>query len=417
MFARRLCLVYGAGMRRTVATALGLVTVLGLVAACGQQPAQPQGDPQSEPGSARWMETTFADHSDRTLGQMLIPGTHDSGTSQIRVTPPCTKELIAGQPTTFKIGSDMDPCVVAGLARSQDQNFDGQLRGGVRYLDMRVGVPADQLIPATPTPSPQPEDPLSVPLVLQHSFVSQPLNEGLTQILEFVAKHPREQIILDFQHFDLPGPASVNQYYVNALNSVLHDFVPATHEGRSVCDSAWSSDVITTPDAQLSTKVTLKQAWDANKSLVVLFPKGVMPKDPCYRNRDVAIMSLWPNTEDPATSLSYNLAELKDRKARLAASPQKCTDKDGNNWCGLYVSQVQLTFQDATAVACAFHPQQKCSLYAYSQLINNGMAGTMTNWRMKQKLPVNIIIVDFYNIANPSIVDAFIQMNKELVGP
>lgn len=402
-------------MRRSLAIALGLVALLGFIASCGQQPAQPQSDSQSEPGSATWMETTFANHPEWTLGQMLIPGTHDSGTSQIQVNPPCTKELIAGQPTTFKIGSDVDPCVVAGMARSQDQNFDGQLRGGVRYLDMRVGVPADQLIASTPTPSPQPEDPLSVPLVLQHSFVSQPLNEGLSQILEFVAKHPREQIILDFQHFDLPGPAAVNQYYVNALNTVLHDLVPRGNAGRSVCDSAWSRDVITTPDAQLSSKVTLKQVWDANKSIVVLFPKGVMPADPCYRNRDVAIMSLWPNTEDPATSLSYNLAELKDRKARLAASPQRCTDGDGNNWCGFYVSQVQLTFQDATAVECAIHPQRKCSLYAYSQLINNGMAGTMTNWRMKQKLPVNIIIVDYYNLANPSIVDAFIEMNRQLV--
>lgn len=397
----------------TVAAAA--LMIMAFVAGCGQQPAQPDSNPQSEPGSATWMETTFANNSDWTLGQMMIPGTHDSGTAGIRVNPPCTTEIIAGQPRTIKLGSGIDPCVVAGMARSQEQNFDGQLRGGVRYLDMRVGVPADQLIPATPTPSPQPEDPLSVPLVLQHSFVSQPLTEGLSQILDFVAKHPREQVILDFQHFDLPGPAAVDQYYVNALNVMLHDFVPLTDGARSVCDAAWTSDVITAPDAQLSSNVTLKQAWDANRSLVVLFPKGVMPTEPCYRNRDVAIMSLWPNTEDPATSINYNLAELKDRKARLAASPQQCTDKKGNNWCGFYVSQVQLTFQDATAAECTVHPQQKCSLYAYSQLINNRMADIMTSWRMTQKLPANIIIVDFYNIASPSIVDRYIELNKQLV--
>jgi hypothetical protein len=145
----------------------------------------------------------------------------------------------------------------------------------------------------------------------------------------------------------------------------------------------------------------------------VLFPAGDMPTRPCYRNRDQALLSLWPNTDDPAYSTSYNIDVLEQRAARMKSGD--CVDDIGQNWCGLLVSQLQLTFRAGTFVRCINGQASPCSLFAYSQMVNNAIADEFHSWRFKDDLPTNIAMVDFYQVSRPSIPRNLIADNWRVV--
>ncbi len=388
---------------------------LGLAACGGGNGAEPANSSASAAalGPDRWMEAVYADHPDTPLGKLVIPGTHDSGSYGINVNAPCPLVPAAGTNVGIDAISATNPCAAAGMYRAQDQNLTAQLQAGIRYLDLRVSIPrSDSSTTTSPAPS---ADPAQIPFVLEHEFVSTPLKGALDEILTFAESHPKEQVILDFQHIDLAKDAD-KTYFYTGLQSLLKNYAPT---GASpVCDSSWNADKLQLTPAKLS-GVTLGQAWDAGSNLVVLVPNGTLPADPCYFERNDAIMSQWPNTEDPATSVSDNQQQLVERQQRLAANPQQCAGdgKDvsqGNNWCGFFVNQMQLTFQPATFVRCIQDTQPDCSLYAYAEKSNNAVPTQIQDWRITQALPVNIVIVDYFNNTDPSYTTSLIDINKQL---
>ena len=79
--------------------------------------------------------------------------------------------------------------------------------------------------------------------------------------------------------------------------------------GTTVCSRAWTSSAIPDP-----AQATFRQAWDANRNILVLYAKGELPKNACYRARETNLYSPWPNTEDPAVSTTANAGYLQARK-------------------------------------------------------------------------------------------------------
>lgn len=407
-----------ANMSRHIRWATLAVAVVAL-SGCTVMAAEPAGPgPAAGVDTADWMQTVFADHQDVTLGQVLIPGTHDSGTSGIVVSEPCGPTFNVGVSALTKVGAVLSPCIVTGLARTQTQTVGQQLEGGIRYLDLRVGVPADQAFVADGSASIAPAaDPAVVPFVLQHVLVSLPLREALDQIIEFSARHPKEQVILDFQHLDLPDSTpQVLQYYLDALDRVLTAYAPATAGAQPICASAWSRDVMPTPDAQLASTVTIGQAWKLKRNLIVLVDPGQLPDRPCYRDRRAAILSPWPDTEFAEVSAAANQADLQQRQQRLAATPPQCLDDAGQNWCGFFVNQMQLTIKSSTQKQCTVAPNDTCSLFAFNMSVNAGAARKISDWRTVQGLPVNIVILDYYNFSDPPFVPTMIELNRRMVG-
>ncbi|MCH9815705.1 MAG: transglycosylase family protein [Actinomycetia bacterium] len=358
---------------------------------------------------ADWMDVVYRSAPKTTLSEMLIPGSHDSGSSKIDVKAPCPTKLISAAANLQPL-VDANACAVAKLARAQGKNLGKQLTAGNRYLDLRVGVPEAKQLPDSGAPIPPATDPTSVPLVLHHNVVSQKLTKGLEQVQRFARDHPREQVILDFQHTDLTGDSFVQDYYINAFDRLLRKYAPGKND--SICSAAWSSNKISTADNKLGTGVPIKRAWRAQRNLLVLFPDGVMPDRPCYRSRDAALISLWPNTEDPQVSLLDNEGWLQQREAKQAGQ-DPCLDGQGQ-WCQLYVSQLQLSIQAGTQAQCIFNPTSGCSLKAYAKPVNNGIADVVTDWRFKDNLPVNIVMLDFANKTNPSVPDAAMRANWKI---
>lgn len=416
------------GMRLRTTTLLATaVASLAVLAACGSGAEEPVESGTPIPlGPDRWMEDVYSAHTEVTLGDMVLPGTHDSGSYGIDVEAPCDIVPAAGTPGVITALSSANPCAAAGMYRAQDENIAEQLQSGIRYLDLRVSVPESGALPVTasaspggaaaPAPTASPNG-VDTGFVLEHEFVSVPLTQALDQILTFANDHPKEQVILDFQHIDLADDADKSAFY-SALAEVLTDYAPAGAD--PVCARSWASDVIDAQPATLATDVTLADAWAANRNLVVLVPDQTLPANPCYYPRSQAILSQWPNTEDPAASVSINADQLTERAARLAATPPNCSNgganpSQGDNWCGFFVSQMQLTFQPATFAKCIADTTLTCSLFDYSQKVNNAVGPQVESWAVGAGLPVNIVIVDYYNVSTPEYTDALIGVNRQLV--
>lgn len=343
------------------------------------------------PDPANWMHEIYASRPDTKLTQMVIPGTHDSGAFKIDTSGKCKVTPIAGVNPVLVTAAKNNPCAAGKLSKAQSQNFAGQLTGGIRYLDMRLGVPANKVVSVK-----QAKKPLSnkaaakVPISLQHSYVSGRFTKGLKQIVGFAKAHPAEQIILDFQHIDLTGKKTLDKYYTSAIDKILRTYKVS---GTSVCSRAWDKsaapDILTT---------TLGQAWSADRNIIVLYAKGELPTSDCYRQREQVLYSPWPNTEDPGKSTSDNLTYLNNRQAALAGSADCAAD--GGNQCGLFVNQLQLSMGFMTQARCIAGTQtQGCSLEDLARLRNATVPSDMIDWQ-SQGLPINISIVDFYEINN-----------------
>ncbi len=396
-----------------------LAAALAVVATgCSFSATQPAGTvPAGTRSNADWMSSTFADHPNVALGQILIPGTHDSGTAAIDVSPPCEHSFNTGESKLSQLGGVVSPCMVTGMARTQTQSLGEQLENGIRYLDLRVGVPQDQVVNEADLPTVTQGNVASVPLILQHVLVSQPLVQGLDEITRFAARHPKEQVILDFQRLDLPNSSpAILDYYRKALDLLLQTHIAAgASDVRPICQSAWSSDVVRVSDRELARKVTIGQAWAANRNLIVLLDPGQLPNRPCYRDRSAAILSPWPNTESPTVSADVNHQELLKRQPIVKSAPVGCVDGDRQNWCGFFVNQMQLSISPGTQKRCVVWPDNDCSLFVYSQLVNNDVADYVQQWRESEGLPVNIVIVDYYNYSEPQIADTMILLNQKLL--
>lgn len=410
------------------AAALLAIAAIGL-SGCSAESAEPASTPSSASAAASsWMETIYRDHANVALGSVLIPGTHDSGSYAIDIVEPCANALIAGTESPIKALLKVEPCMLAGFSRAQDVDLKIQLESGIRYLDMRIGVPSDQVVTSNGKPVPPPAKPLDVPLVTHHSVVSASLRESLTSVLTFAREHPKEQVILDFQHVDLPKDPNVAGYYRAALKAYLRDFVPAEVPGATpVCARAWTRSAIPTSDAELSREVTFADAWAANRNLIVLMDPGGLAPDDCFRNRNEAILSQWPYTQDEQLSVKYNQIELEQRQQRMAANPPKCkgtqsigmeddgTPKPGTqpaNWCGFFVSQLQMSLSNSMYAGCVLDPRADCSLFAFAQDVNPDIGKEMVGWA-EGGLPANISIADFFEHGSPSIVDTMIDHNRK----
>ncbi|KAL5268089.1 hypothetical protein ACHWQZ_G002070 [Mnemiopsis leidyi] len=125
-----------------------------------------------------WMECLKDELCDRKLSEIVIPGTHDSGSYCITRKSKRTELL----PNLYCLNSLVD-VVGAVWSRTQDFSIADQLCFGVRYIDLRVFLDRDTNIK-----------------YLVHGFEAGELFEELENVLKFVQLHPGEIVILDMNH-------------------------------------------------------------------------------------------------------------------------------------------------------------------------------------------------------------------------
>ena len=195
-----------------------------------------------------WVEELFQAQPETRLVDLILPGTHDSGSYAItKASPPAP-----GAPASYaQVGS-----IAAKWAKTQDQTLEEQLRGGIRYLDLRVADFEDRL-------------------VLVHGLVSCDLDDALAGVRRFTAEHPKEPVLLDLQAMP---PRSAH--------SKLHELLQETlgeHLFRGEGPPA---------------KWTLKELWTSERALICITSySDFAARAPEYRSRRL-LDSVWTNTRE-----------------------------------------------------------------------------------------------------------------------
>ena len=186
---------------------------------------------------ADWMGDLKAVIGDQRLDQIIIPGTHDSGTAALDISmdlaPNAPKFLFRIRDALHLlvevIEAEEEPrpgsadgthdalekwawhevldSVVLPSSRAQSKSIAEQLQLGIRYFDLRV----------SPWKGPGGEE-----LRITHAIFGNLIADVLSDIAAFAADHPHEILILDFQHFDGMSPtqiASVADLVVSSLGT------------------------------------------------------------------------------------------------------------------------------------------------------------------------------------------------------
>ena len=252
----------------------------------------------------------------------------------------------------------------AGLLKTQDKNIKEQLELGIRYFDLRVA----------PNPNANNE------LYFVHSKYGDSVNETLSDMKNFLEKHDKEVVILDFQHFQGMDSTS-HQKLINLLKNNLGKYIATA-----------------TPDT-LNRK-TLQELCSNNQRVILLYEDnsyyqyiyGQNDMESLIFNRSDSIYSPWIEDEWKSSTLIPKLQTELDKRPN---------DK-------LFVSQCISSFSDTRYVA---NFMAGYSIYDFAKDLNPAVINWVKN-DSKQK--ANIIMVDFFNYPG-NLVEDIINCNKDKI--
>mmetsp|Transcript_9206 Transcript_9206/g.16730 ORF Transcript_9206/g.16730 Transcript_9206/m.16730 type:complete len:565 (+) Transcript_9206:79-1773(+) len=311
---------------------------------------------------ASWMGRMVESIGDRKLFQVVLPGTHDSGTYGITpnsdVVAPEADDTLEDIINTADILEDLRVPqqarnVVSNFSVNQASRISQQLKMGVRYLDLRCYFDGSQWY-------------------ITHSLKSISLDNAMEDIQSFLSEYPSEIVVMDFQKC----------FGVEDCFETLRKYVSAQFEGIGL---------ITEEELKES---TYAQLLNNDKSVFIN-----------YNDRS-SIISEWPNTVD-ISELGTKLQAIQ-RKNEGASS--------------LYVTQAVLTpstdFIESKLIEFSLNPRQLSEEEWYSDWGIAGLAkqvyenlfSWMQVWEESGFL-INIVMVD---MVNEHFTSTVIDMNSRL---
>ena len=218
---------------------------------------------------------TFADTTnwmsqipnDRPFNQLMIPGTHDSGTYNIQPESQFSLSPDDPLPTWFEQISNILPLsivrpVVAGWSKTQPLTISQQLNAGIRYLDFRAGI-----------------FPTDGQFYLSHALLSVKLEEALKQIQQFSAANPSEVVILDINHLFNVTTESQETELLLLLKNYLGQF--------AIPNSFHTTDTIGTLRAHGNVIIIMDINQPYSPALTTFATESIW--------HESAINSVWPN--------------------------------------------------------------------------------------------------------------------------
>ena len=117
-----------------------------------------------------WIGQVYQDRGDTTLRQMVIPGTHDSGTYSIT----SDSDLAPDGSWIYNLAK----VEAQGWSKTQNYRFSDMLSMGIRHFDLRILKHEGTFVAV-------------------HGLVGAPLTEMLNDVKVFADAHPKEIIILE----------------------------------------------------------------------------------------------------------------------------------------------------------------------------------------------------------------------------
>lgn len=134
-----------------------------------------------------WMGNSLGKIGDKSLKQITLSGTHDSGAYNLTdaLMPDAESDTI--EDLVWLSEHLMSPVgdIIRDWSESQDWTFYQQLQGGMRYLDLRAGW-----------------DNSTCTWKAFHMQIGNSILDLLTEVRAFLDSHPKEIVILEVSHFD-----------------------------------------------------------------------------------------------------------------------------------------------------------------------------------------------------------------------
>lgn len=283
-----------------------------------------------------WMEQVFNGRSNIPFNEIIVPGTHDSGSygisSSSKVDEECDdstlKELVSG--------------ITANWAKTQTKDFKEQLEDGIRYFDLRITKEGNEPW-------------------LWHCMLSIELSDALDDIQDFATTHPKEIIILDFQ--DIATSSIIDEVHELITNKLSDQLVSSSsYNATSTLQSLWESGdniILVGNDRD-----------DGENGLYTFRPNT-------YWERDVSLESEWMNTDDSDELYDDISASLPDRSMDQFTVAQTVLTPDSSDI-------LELTFSD---------------LRELNNSIDEKVHQWMGAWDC-DGITQNIVMVDFYQDGN-----------------
>ncbi|CAH1784310.1 unnamed protein product [Owenia fusiformis] len=207
---------------------------------------------------SNWMGNLPEEKHSVPLNTLAIPGSHDSFSCHLDKTGELSPDNEKAIFDLCKIFGNMAKDIIYNWSVTQSKTFTEQLNAGIRYFDMRS------------TSKPGCED-----IVFCHGMYGDKIEDSLREIDQFLIDHPKEVVLLDFNHFYKMNDFHHKQF----LSMILEVF------GYKMC-----------PFLDVES-VTLEMLWENNLQ-VIIFYKDKIASDYLQFFPTQSIMSPWANTPD-----------------------------------------------------------------------------------------------------------------------
>ena len=301
-----------------------------------------------------WMENLYKKLPETRLRDIIIPGTHNSGsygiTKRSPLAPGASKLLAVAKRTA------------SNWAKTQNLTILEQLKKGIRHIDLRIAKHRGQF-------------------VLVHGLVSVPLKEVLKDLRIWGIAHPKEIVFIEI----VPSSSAPEDV------KVLH------RELTKELGTFLAFPLL--PPNQL----TFFDLWEKEKGrpFILLTPPFLKKLSPRYWSKKKVLHSLWTNTQ--------NKTDLMDQ---LLYGNQRGPGLYNQDLSKFYASELTFTPVTKTIARGLFRIKAPKNLSQLSKPLYERPKKAIDLWLQKE-LAVNIIKMDFFEKTN--LVSACLEANQNVI--
>lgn len=324
---------------------------------------------------ADWMSVI---PNQRVLNQLIIPGTHDSGTYAIKSESPFALTPDAPLPIWFQAISNLFPIsivrlIVSGWSKTQPESIAIQLNHGIRYFDFRVCLYPDSLF--------------TKHFYLCHTLIGEKLSHALSTIHDFIKAHPTEIVLLDINHIYNLNNSDDEARLVGIIKNKLGDIAISNFYN---------------PDS------TVGEIRQSKRNVIILMDVNQKILEPdaaqfaaqyCWPEKN--IHSPWPNTSS-ITDLKNTLdAEIALRAKTVLTSKR---------FFVLQMIQTENTQQVINGILNS--AQYPNTIQRYESPLNQFIIAWLMSYASAYQQPVlNIVMQDWF-LKNSGLIDLAIQHDQ-----
>lgn len=243
----------------------------------------------SDINMSSWMTDTYDQIKDRPVYELVIPGTHDSGTYDINsssVATPDAPSFVYGDiyssgfdAVLNKINSDY-LSLGTGFSHVQDMNFTDQLENGARYFDLRLLTFTSELNLDAGDISVQQQ--LAPPLkTTAHGYRGAPWQDFLDALSGFMAKSDNQKELFWLDMRQVEGNMTDLEGFMDDLNSTFRGEILGFDDASYVADPPCATYDYTAA-RNLSLESNVSDLLNNCKRIIVSLSSGDMNSSSSY---------------------------------------------------------------------------------------------------------------------------------------